>query len=60
MLHSTVVTKQRTAKWPYIANLVFALYKIMVNKVNFRSFRGGDRPNHLPLYPPLFSDVTDS
>jgi len=34
------VTKQWTTKWPYIANAVFELQKIMVNKVTFVSFRG--------------------
>jgi len=29
------------------------LYKIMVKKVTFVGFRGGDRPNRLSLDPPL-------
>jgi len=29
------------------------LYKIMVNKVTFVSFKGGDRPNSPPLNPTL-------
>jgi len=33
--------------------LFLKLYKIMVNKVTFVGFKGGDRPNHPPLDPPL-------
>jgi len=29
------------------------MFKIMVKKVTFEDFRGGDRPNLLPLDPPL-------
>jgi len=32
------------AKWHYIANAFFELYKIMVNKVTFAGFRADDRP----------------
>jgi len=37
-------------KWPYIANAVFRIVKnhIMVNKVTFVGFRGGDRPTFPP------------
>jgi len=38
------VTKQWTAKWPYIANFVFRIAKIMVNKVTFAGFWRGNRP----------------
>ena len=39
-LHNTAVTKQWTSKWPYIANAVFRIVKIMVKKVIFVRFRG--------------------
>jgi len=35
------------AKWPYIANAFSELYEIMVNKVTFIGFRGGDRPHRI-------------
>jgi len=34
------VTKQWTPKWPYIANAVFRIVKIMVKRVVFVRFRG--------------------
>jgi len=34
------VYRERTTKWPYIANIVFQLYKNMVNKVTFLGFMG--------------------
>jgi len=34
--------------------LVFKLYKIMVNKVTFVGFRGGDRPNRPPWIHPCY------
>jgi len=40
MLHNTAVTKQWMAKWPYIANAIFRIVQIMVNKVTFVCFRG--------------------
>jgi len=39
--HNTAVTKQWTAKWPYIANIVSEFHKVMVNKVTFVGFNGG-------------------
>jgi len=39
------VTKQWTPKWPYIANAVFQIFKIMVKKVTFVGFSWGDRPS---------------
>ena len=33
MLHKTAGIKQWTTKWPYIANAVFRIVKIMVNEV---------------------------
>jgi len=36
--------------------MFFDLYKIMVNKVTFVGFRGGDRPNR-PLDPPMPSNI---
>jgi len=39
------VTKEWTTKWLYIANAVSELYQIMVKKVTFVGFRGGNRPN---------------
>jgi len=33
---------------PYTQMLFFELHKIMVNKVTFVSFRGGNRPNRPP------------
>ena len=36
--------KQWTPKWPYIANTVFQIFKIMVEKVTFVGFTVGDRP----------------
>ena len=50
ILHSTAATKQWTAEWAYIANIVFRNEKIMVNKRTFVGFRGGNR---LPLDPSL-------
>jgi len=47
LLHNTDVIKLWTAKWPYIANAVFELYKIMVNKVTFVGF-GGRSSQFLP------------
>jgi len=35
------------------------LYKIMVNKVTFVGFMGGDRPNH-PLDPPLNTSLNST
>jgi len=41
-------------EWLYIANVVFRMYKTVVNKVTFVGLRGGgDRPNR----PPLISAV---
>ena len=34
------------------------LYKIMVKKVTFIDFTGGDRPNRPSLYPPLLSEMS--
>jgi len=34
----------KTTKWPYIANVVFQLYKIMMNKDIFVSLTRSDRP----------------
>jgi len=43
-LRNTAVTKQWTAKWPYIAIAVFQLHKIVVNKVTFLKSRGAIAP----------------
>ena len=41
---NTAVTKQWTPKWPYIANVVFQIFKIIVKKDTFVGFTVGDRP----------------
>ena len=38
------MTKQWTAKWPYIVSAVFQIVKIMVKKVTFIGFTVADRP----------------
>jgi len=43
------VTKQWTTKWPYIANDVSELYKIVVKKVTFAGFMGAIVPPDPPL-----------
>jgi len=40
MLHHTAVTKQLTAKWPYIANVVFQIVQNCGDKSYFVDFRG--------------------
>jgi len=56
MLHNTAVKKEWTTKWPYIANGVFSrIVKMLVNKVTFVGFRGGDRPpGSAPCMPCMF------
>jgi len=44
ILHNTAVTKQWTSKWPYIANAVFRIVKIMVKKVIYVRFKGAIAP----------------
>jgi len=44
MLHNTAMTKQWTAKWAFLANVFFELYKLMTNKVTFVVFRGKIAP----------------
>jgi len=44
MLQNTAMAKQWTTEWSYIANAGFRIVKIMVNKVTFVGFMGGDRP----------------
>jgi len=51
-LHSSAVTKQRTAKWPYIANAVFRIVQNHGGKSYFVGFRGGDRPKRSPWIRP--------
>ena len=46
MLHNTAGTKEWTTKWPYIANAVFRIIEMMVNKLAFVGFKGSDRPPH--------------
>jgi len=51
MLHSTAVTKQWMTKWLFIANAVFRIEKIMVNKVIFVGFLDPTFPtSHIGLY----------
>ena len=46
------MTKQRKGKWPYIANAVSELFKILVKKVTFGALGVTIAPI-APLYPPL-------
>jgi len=38
MLHCTAVTKQCTAKWPYVANVVLRIVQNHEDKSYFRRF----------------------
>jgi len=44
ILHNTAVTKQWTAKWPYISNAIFRLVQMMVKRVAFVGLKEGDPP----------------
>ena len=42
------------AKWPYLFS---ELHKIIVNKITFVGYRGGDCPNRLPLIRPCVQAI---
>jgi len=52
LLHNTGVTKQWTAKWPYIANAVFRIVQYHREKVTFGGFREGITPIAPPWIRP--------
>jgi len=58
VLSQTAVTKQLTAKWPYISNAVFPILQNHGEKSCFRRcWWGVDRTNRPPLDPPLHTRV---
>jgi len=51
------VTKQWTAKWPYIANAVFWIVKMMVKEVTFAGFRGAiSHPGSAVIYQRVYAN----
>jgi len=57
MFHNTAVTKQWTAKWPYIGNAGFRIVQNYGEKSYSCRFLGGYRRNHHPLDPPLIETI---